>query len=82
MAIKSVKILSLQSRIKKGDIKLLIDHVNDYLSDSIYYLREKRDAATSLASISYAEGLLDAIRLLKFDDFNWNRDGKKIKGLD
>jgi FAD synthetase len=44
-------------------------------------LKEKRDVATSLASISYAEGLLDAIRLLKLVDFNWNRAEKKDTGI-
>ena len=44
-------------------------------------MKEKRDVVTSLISISYAEGLLDAIRLLKLVDFNWHRDGKKNTGI-
>ena len=53
----------------------MIKYIRNYLSDSIYYLN-KGDVDTSLTSISYAEGLIDALKLLKIVDFNW-KDGNK-----
>lgn len=47
-----------------------IDHVRRYIEDAEYYLK-KGDFETALASISYCEGLLDALRLLGMAEFNW-----------
>ncbi|MGC8582296.1 MAG: DUF357 domain-containing protein [Thermoproteus sp.] len=62
-----------------GTLKVLDDRVREvvelaeaYLRDSKYYL-SRGDVFTSVAAASYAEGLLDALRLLGYADFVWSR---------
>ncbi|MFP3192537.1 MAG: DUF357 domain-containing protein [Thermoproteus sp.] len=43
-----------------------------YLRDSKHYL-SRGDVITSIAAASYAEGLLDALRLLGYAEFAWSR---------
>ncbi len=57
----------------------MVKYIRNYLSDSIYYLSEG-DVDTSLTSISYAEGLIDALKLLRVVDFNWKDGNKEEKG--
>jgi len=47
-----------------------------YLSDSKYYF-SRGDYVTALACISYAEGLLDSLRILRYVDFKWERSKPK-----
>lgn len=51
------------------DVKTLIDHAARYLRDAEHYARERK--ATALASVSYVEGILDALRLLGLVEFDW-----------
>jgi len=44
----------------------------DYMKDSQYYL-EKGDCITGLVTISYAEGLLDALRMMRAIEWKWSR---------
>ena len=53
-----------------GDIKEVIEEAKRYLQDARYYL-SKRRFETSLASVAYSEGLLDALRILGFVEFSW-----------
>lgn len=55
-------------------IKPIIDAANRYLTDAKYYLNTGKKA-TALASVSYAEGLLDALRIMGFVTFEWKRIG-------
>lgn len=48
----------------------ILDYIKRYVEDADFYLRND-DLETALASISYCEGLLDALRLLKIADFEW-----------
>ena len=41
----------------------LLSYVTDYLKDAKYF-RERKEFATSLTSIAYCEGLLDALKLI------------------
>jgi len=50
-------------------VKALIEHAARYVDDAEYYAQERR--ATALASVSYAEGILDALRLLGLVEFEW-----------
>jgi len=50
-------------------VKNLLDHVNRYLDDAEYYAAEKKP--TSLTSVAYAEGILDALKLLGLAEFEW-----------
>ena len=51
------------------DVKALIGHAANYLDDGEHYQTERK--ATALASVSYAEGILDALRLLGLVEFEW-----------
>ena len=51
------------------DVKALTGHAANYLDDGEYYQAERK--ATALASVSYAEGILDALRLLGLVEFEW-----------
>ncbi len=48
----------------------VLDTAKRYVEDAKYYLK-KEDPSTALTSVSYAEGLLDALRFLKLIDFEW-----------
>ena len=50
--------------VKAVDIKRVRDAMLRYLQDANYYLEHDKPV-TSLASIAYAEGLLDALTFLK-----------------
>jgi len=59
-------------------INELMDHVRRYVEDAKFYF-ESGDLETALASISYCEGLLDALKLLGIAKFEWP-SGKNVKG--
>jgi len=60
-------IYNLDTRIRE-----ILDIVEAYLKDSKHYL-SKRDYITALSTVAYAEGLLDALRLLGYTDFKWEK---------
>lgn len=57
------------------DESRIIEYARDYLADAEFYL-EKGDAVTSIACSSYAEGLLDALALLKKVKIEWPREAR------
>jgi FAD synthetase len=54
--------------IDEEKIKGIIESARQYLNDAKYYELQNR-LETSLASVSYCEGLLDALRLLGVVEF-------------
>ncbi len=48
----------------------ILGYVTAYLEDAKYYMAQKR-FETSLTSVAYCEGLLDALRLLGVVKFEW-----------
>jgi hypothetical protein len=48
----------------------LLSYAIDYLEDAKYY-KTKGNLETSLSSIAYCEGILDALRLLGAVKFEW-----------
>jgi hypothetical protein len=48
----------------------ILDYVKNYLEDAKYYKAQER-FETSLTSVAYCEGLLDALRLLGAVKFEW-----------
>jgi len=56
----------------------VVDYARDYLKDAEYY-REKEKFETSLTSVAYCEGLLDALRLLGAVKFEWSEPRKDAK---
>lgn len=56
--------------VDRAKIEEVIEHAKRYLEDAKYYQKEDK-LETGLASISYCEGLLDALRLLGAIEFSW-----------
>jgi len=56
--------------IDEEKIKGIIESARHYLNDAKYY-EERNQLETSLASVAYCEGLLDALRLLGVVKFTW-----------
>jgi FAD synthetase len=54
--------------IDEDKIKGIIESARQYLNDAKYY-EQQNNLETSLVSVSYCEGLLDALRLLGVVEF-------------
>jgi hypothetical protein len=63
--------------VSEKSIDSVMEHVSAYLQDAKYYKAQKR-FETSLTSVAYCEGLLDALKLLGAVNFEWpaKRNGK------
>ncbi|RJS77142.1 DUF357 domain-containing protein [Candidatus Bathyarchaeota archaeon] len=60
--------------VEDEDVTEVVEEAKRYLEDAKFYL-ERGMAETSLASVSYAEGLLDSLRMLGLLEFSWrNRE--------
>lgn len=57
-------------RLDRKRYRALLEAVERYLSDAEYYLA-KGDAETALVTVSYAEGLLDALGYLGLAEVKW-----------
>jgi len=74
--VSAEKVLSEMQRssgsltINEAGVSRVVDYVAAYLADAKYYKAQKR-FETSLTSIAYCEGLLDALRLLGVVKFEW-----------
>ena len=56
--------------VTEKNVACILGYVNNYLEDAKYYMSQKK-FETSLASVVYCEGLLDALRLLGAVKFEW-----------
>jgi FAD synthetase len=56
--------------VAEGCVDNILGYVTAYLEDAKYYKAQKR-FETSLTSVAYCEGLLDALRLLGAVKFEW-----------
>ena len=54
----------------------VLSYANDYLEDAKYY-KAQGNLETSLTSVSYCEGLLDALRLIGAVNFEWPSNQEK-----
>jgi FAD synthetase len=61
--------------INEERIDHIVEHAKAYLADAKYYKAQKR-FETSLTSIAYCEGLLDALKLLGAVKFEWPANTK------
>jgi len=70
------KVLSEMTHVKgsvtvdEADVDKAVEYVQAYLADAKYYKAQKR-LETSLTSVAYCEGLLDALKLLGLVKFEW-----------
>jgi len=74
-ALSELKPITMPAIIARRDVERVVEVAKRYLCDSKYYGETGKDI-TSLASISYAEGLLDALRFLKLGEFSWPQELK------
>ena len=54
----------------------VVDLAKRYIEDTKYYI-DKGDCETALVTASYAEGLLDSLRMLGLANFEWTRERPK-----
>jgi FAD synthetase len=57
-------------KVSEKTVSKILDYVTNYFEDAKYYKAEKK-FETSLTSVAYCEGLLDALRLLGAVEFEW-----------
>jgi len=65
-----IKCVSSSMYLNEGKLESVIETAKRYLEDAKYY-QGKSKLETSLASVAYCEGLLDALRLLGVLEFSW-----------
>ena len=68
--IKEVGEIPDDVQLNNKEAKTVFDWAKRYLEDAKYY-QEKEKLETSLTSVAYCEGLLDALRLLGAVEFSW-----------
>jgi FAD synthetase len=68
--IKEIVELPETVQLDEKEAKTVFDWAKRYLEDAKYY-QKKRKMETSLTSVAYCEGLLDALRLLGAVEFSW-----------
>jgi len=64
-----IEVSKASYNIDEKSIQSIIAAAESYVEDAKHYLEEK--PSTALAAVSYAEGLLDALRLLGAAKFTW-----------
>jgi len=69
-----IKITQDSTQVDGEKAQSIVKTAKRYLEDAKYYQQRSR-LETSLASVAYCEGLLDALRLLGIAEFSWR--GKK-----
>lgn len=70
--INKVKLVLAKAEFKdtRKEVIETFDYAKRYCFDAEYFF-DKKDFASALACISYAEGILDALRLLNLIEFEW-----------
>ncbi len=71
-ALEKIEVRGDAWSVTRSSVESLLDAVKRYLDDSRYYLGDGR-AVPALASVSYAEGLLDSLDTLKVAKINWRK---------
>ncbi len=64
--------------ITSENIDSVMKYIEDYLKDAKYY-RDQKKFETSLTSIAYCEGLLDALKIMGLVNFDWPNNLEKKK---
>ncbi len=76
--LKELQQTNVPINVREEDVAKILCCASDYLNDAKYYKAQGK-LETSLTSVAYCEGLLDALRLLGAVKFEWptNQEGKK-----
>jgi FAD synthetase len=64
--------------VSEKDVAKVLRWASDYLEDAKYYKAQGK-FETSLTSVAYCEGLLDALRLLGAVKFEWSTSQNRKK---
>ncbi|UCF45199.1 MAG: DUF357 domain-containing protein [Candidatus Bathyarchaeota archaeon] len=64
--------------VANKSVDTILDYITAYLEDAKYYKIQKK-FETSLTSVAYCEGLLDALRLLGVVKFEWPANTERKK---
>jgi FAD synthetase len=64
--------------LDEAGVDEILGYVTAYLEDAKYYKSQKK-FETSLTSVAYCEGLLDALRLLGAVEFEWPTKAERKK---
>jgi hypothetical protein len=77
--LKELKQTKAPISVTEEDVANILVWASDYLEDAKYYKAQGK-FETSLTSVAYCEGLLDALRLLGAVKFEWptNQERKKL----
>ncbi len=67
--LEELKTGQLPKTIDRAGVAELLDHTKRYLDDAEYYRGE--DKPVALTGVAYAEGILDALKLLGLVEFEW-----------
>ena len=76
--LKEIKRVKGTISVDEDGIDRILRYVTNYLADAKYY-NAQRKFETSLTSIAYCEGLLDALKLLGAVEFEWSKNMKSDK---
>ena len=76
--LKELQQTNVPINVREEDVAKILCWASDYLNDAKYYKAQGK-LETSLTSVAYCEGLLDALRLLGAVKFEWptNQERKK-----
>jgi FAD synthetase len=75
LVLKSMQKNPVPISVTEDGVSNLISYVYDYLEDAKYY-KASGKLETSLTSIAYCEGIIDALRLLGAVTFEWPTNKK------
>ena len=70
--------LKLAEVVSNPDALRVVDHAKRYVADSKYYL-ETGKPTTALASVAYAEGLLDSLSIMGVADLKRTNSLKSVR---
>ncbi len=67
-ALKRMKLRTMPVKVSASNLERVLQLVRGYIKDAEHYAKQQQPF-TSLACVSYAEGLLDALKFLELVDF-------------
>jgi hypothetical protein len=76
--LKELQLTKVAISVSEEDVARVLSWAADYLEDAKYY-KSAGKLETSLTSVAYCEGLLDALRLLGAVKFEWPTKMEKEK---
>jgi FAD synthetase len=79
LVLKELKRIQAPIKLTDENVNNILRWAVDYLEDAKYYKAQGK-LETSLTSVAYCEGLLDALRLIGAVNFEWsaNQERKKL----